>query len=101
MTAAPTNIRALRDPPALELHWPDGGTVRLPYRRLRESCPCAGCVDEITGERLLDPASVPADVRPQKIDFAGNYALKIVWSDGHDTGLFTWDLLRKLGTTND
>ncbi len=96
MAIAPTTIRALREPPALELHWPDGHTIPLPYRLIRENCPCAACVDEITGERLLDPATIPADIRPTNLAFAGNYALKITWSDGHDTGLLTWVLLRRL-----
>lgn len=96
MTASPTNIRALRDPAALELHWPGGNIASLPYLLIRENCPCAACVDEITGVRILDPATIPADIRPQQMSFAGNYALKITWSDGHDTGLFTWDSLRRL-----
>jgi len=89
----PTNIRALREPPALKVHWPDGSTHAIPYRRLRENCPCAACVDEITGERILDVSTIPADIRPTDITFTGNYALKITWSDGHDTGLYTWDTL--------
>jgi DUF971 family protein len=100
MAAAPTNIRALRDPPALELTWPDGSADEIPYRRLREECPCAQCVDEITGVRVLDVTAIPADIRPAGISFVGNYALKIAWSDGHDTGLFSWDLLRRLGRAN-
>jgi len=96
MTAAPTNIRALRDPAALEIHWPDGRTVTLPYRTLRESCPCAACVDEMTGERILDVSTIPNDIRPTAMTTVGNYALKVTWSDGHDTGLFTWEKLAEL-----
>jgi len=97
MTTAPTNIRALRDPPALELAWPEGRVDQIPYRRLREECPCAVCVDEITGRRVLDVSTIPADIRPAAVSFVGNYALKIAWSDGHDTGLYSWDRLRQLG----
>ena len=42
------------------------------------------------------PASVPADVRPQKIEAVGRYALQIEWSDGHNTGIYPYDRLRAL-----
>jgi DUF971 family protein len=64
---------------------------------LRRSCPCAGCIDEWTGEPRLDPASISADVRPQELRPVGRYAIQITWSDGHSSGLYTFDLLRKLG----
>lgn len=97
MADAPTNIRALREPPALEIAWPDGRVDVIPYRRLREDCPCAQCVDEVTGVRVLDVATIPDDIRPAGVSFVGNYALKITWSDGHDAGLYSWELLRRLG----
>jgi DUF971 family protein len=97
MVQAPTNIRALREPPALEVTWPDGRVEEIRYRRLREECPCAQCVDELTGVRVLDVAMIPDDIRPAGVSFVGNYALKITWSDGHDTGLYSWELLRRLG----
>lgn len=96
MTPAPQNIRALRDPAALELSWANEEARRIAYRLIRESCPCAACVDEITGERILDVTTIPEDIRPADVAFVGNYALKITWSDGHDTGLFTWEKLRAL-----
>lgn len=68
----------------------------LPFRLVRQRCPCASCIDEITGERILDPQSVPPDIAPTGLSFTGNYALKVVWSDGHSTGLYTWDLLAEL-----
>jgi DUF971 family protein len=94
--SAPTHIRALTDRGELELQWPDGGTNRLPFRLLREECPCAACVDENTGRRILNVAAIPHDIRPTGMSFTGNYALKIAWSDGHNTGLYTWDHLAKL-----
>lgn len=58
--------------------------------------PLAVCIDEITGERLLDPASVSAGIHPVQLAFSGNYALKVTWSDGHATGLYTWQKLAEL-----
>ena len=97
MTSAPASIRALSDQRVFDLRWPDGTSQRLPFRLLREHCPCAGCVNEFTGERMLDPATIPDDIRPAHLAFSGNYALKITWSDGHDTGIYTWERLRSLG----
>jgi DUF971 family protein len=78
----------------VEFTWPGGVKVAVPSRLLREGCPCAGCVEEFTGKKLLDPATIPADIRPDRIEPVGNYAIRFVWSDGHDTGLYTWKTLR-------
>ena len=96
MTPPPTSIRAITDQRVLEIGWPGGRVERLPFRFVRGRCPCAACVDEITGRRIVDVADVSVDVHPVNVTFSGNYALKVQWSDGHDTGLFTWDYLQQL-----
>jgi DUF971 family protein len=53
-------------------------------------------VDEFTGERTLDVASIADDIRIDDMQLVGNYALRIGWSDGHSTGLYTWSRLRAL-----
>jgi DUF971 family protein len=63
---------------------------------LRLACPCAACVEEMTGRRLLQPGAVPADIRPQSLALVGAYGLRINWSDGHDTGIYTFELLQAL-----
>jgi ATP-binding protein involved in chromosome partitioning len=65
-----------------------------PARELRLACPCAACVEEMTGRALLDPAGVPDDVRPQAITLVGAYGLRVRWSDGHDTGIYGFTRLR-------
>jgi len=57
---------------------------------------CARCVDEITGLRILDIDGIKPEIVINEMSLVGNYALKIRWSDGHDTGLYTWDHLRRL-----
>jgi DUF971 family protein len=96
MANPPTNIRALQEQGRLELHWDDGKVYRIPYKFVRGECPCASCIEEWTGRRLLDLNTVPDDIKPTQISFTGNYALKIVWSDGHSTGLYTWDHLAEI-----
>jgi len=76
------------------VRWTDGKTSQVAARQLRLDCPCAACIDEWTGAKLLDPATVAADVRPVAMEPVGNYAVQIRWSDGHETGLYTWRQLR-------
>ena len=84
------------DGAALILGWADGQSSRLAPRDLRIDCPCAKCRDEVSGKRLLDPGSVPLDIRLTRIWSVGNYALGMAFSDGHDTGIYTFKTLRKM-----
>jgi len=96
MGARPSRIYQA-GPETLAIVWSDGRESRYGVRELRLACPCATCRDELTGERLLDPSRVPDDVRPVSLSSVGNYGLKIRWSDGHDTGIYSFDRLRELG----
>jgi ATP-binding protein involved in chromosome partitioning len=96
MPVVPTDIRQA-GPDTLAIDWSDGHESEYGVFDLRVACPCASCRDEMTGERLLDPATVPADVRPVNLVSVGNYAIKITWSDGHDTGIYSYERLRELG----
>jgi ATP-binding protein involved in chromosome partitioning len=80
----------------VDIQWSDGHQTKLDFRKLRQACPCALCVDEVTGEPRLDPDSVPRDVHPVDVKTVGRYALQFNWSDGHNTGLYTFDNLRSL-----
>lgn len=81
---------------SLHFTWADGSVQVLGARDLRIVCPCAKCRDEMTGERLLAPDSVPFDIDLTRIWSVGNYALGIAFSDGHDTGIYTFKSLRAL-----
>jgi DUF971 family protein len=98
MMKSPQNIRVLRDQRILELSWDSTDTSRLQFADVRRDCHCAVCVDEISGKRLLDPAAVPDDLGLEDISISGNYALRIRWSDQHDSGLFTWTHLHDLAS---
>lgn len=78
----------------VRIAWSGGPEVTIPAARLRDLCPCAECVEEGTGRKLLDPATIPASIRPEQILAVGNYAVQIHWSDGHSTGIYSWQTLR-------
>jgi len=80
----------------LGIQWSDGHASRYPVRYLRQQCPCAACVDEWTGERRLQGDDVPLLIMVKDIQPVGRYALQFIWSDGHDSGIYSYTLLRKL-----
>lgn len=86
---------------AIHVRWDDGKESRIPAVKLRIDCPCASCIDEWTGAKLVDPTRISQDVRPVGMEAVGNYAVQIRWSDGHETGLYSWRQLRTYveGTT--
>ncbi len=96
MTETPTNIRALQGDQVLELTWESGAVARLPYKELRGECPCASCRNEWTGERILDPETIPDDIKLEGMEPIGNYAVRLNWSDGHSSGLYTWETLARI-----
>ena len=103
MTAHPVDLKRTEDR-HIEIHWSDGIQQRIPYRLLRDRCPCAACrkpEEQDAGRelRVLAPAeTLPLDIVSMRP--VGNYAYNIQFSDGHNTGIFTFDLLRGLSGTS-
>ena len=83
-------------PRQTDITWNDGHFGSYPSWYLRENCPCASCVDEFTGERRLPAMSITASLERVSVGAVGNYALNFSWSDGHRTGIYTFEFLRKL-----
>jgi len=77
----------------LVIRW-SAWTQTIDPRELRLACNCAACRDEVSGKRLLNPASVPLDVVPTRIWSVGNYAFGVAFSDGHDSGIYPLATLR-------
>jgi DUF971 family protein len=81
----------------ITIKWSDETETLYTAAQLRRSCPCAGCVNEWTGERMLDEKNVPDDVTISHTSIVGRYALNFHFSDNHDTGIFSFKYLRELG----
>lgn len=80
----------------LTILWPDGDSRTIAIRDLRIACRCAACRNEMTGDRLLDPETVPLAVSATRIWSIGNYALGVAFSDGHSSGIYSFSALRDM-----
>lgn len=80
--------------------WSDGEESYLAFEALRKACPCAGCQGEpdVTG-KVLVPRVVYAEKSFQLLrhQVVGGYAIQFFWADGHSTGIYSFDFLRRLG----
>ncbi len=92
----PLEIGPTEDEARLRIRWKDGVASEYVPRHLRLLCPCASCVDELTGVRMVSTEQVDDSVYPMAIHYVGQYALQFVWSDGHSTGIYAFEYLRKL-----
>lgn len=92
----PEEIAPTEDAARLRIRWRDGMVSEYEPRLLRIRCPCAGCVDEMTGIRTLLPERVSPHIYPEAIHYVGRYALQFLWSDGHSTGIYPFEYLRRL-----
>lgn len=80
----------------ISIKWSDDAETRYDAATLRRSCPCAGCINEWTGEKMLDDKGISDDLTINHVSIVGRYALNFHFSDGHDTGIFSFAYLRKL-----
>jgi ATP-binding protein involved in chromosome partitioning len=96
VTAGPVPQQIHRGEREIVITWEPGHVSTYAARDLRLACQCATCKDEFTGRALLDPGVVPAEIHAVSVSLVGNYAIKIRWSDGHDTGIYTYEYLLSL-----
>ncbi len=80
----------------ITIKWSDDAETRYSAPQLRRECPCAGCINEWTGEKILERSKIPDDLKFNHISIVGRYALNFHFSDGHDTGIFSFKYLRDL-----
>lgn len=86
----------LLEPDQVLVVWADGHESLYPHRWLRERCQCARCVDEWNGQPLLNPAALPIDLRVRRWEATGRYGLNLHFTDGHTSGIYTFERLRDL-----
>ena len=84
----------LLEPNMLLIEWVDGHESLYSHRLLRERCECAACVDEWTRKAILDPATLPEDLRIESWEHTGHYGLNLKFSDRHATGIYSFRALR-------
>lgn len=84
----------------ISIAWSDETENKYNAAELRRVCPCAGCVNEWTGEKILKPENVAEDLTFSSIALVGRYALNFNFSDGHDTGIFSFQYLKNLPNQN-
>ncbi len=85
----------------VRITWADEKVCRYTAPALRRACPCAQCVNEWTGQRVLKPESVPDELTAVNVEIVGRYALNFRWSDGHETGIYSFRYLRELCEQHD
>jgi DUF971 family protein len=98
----PKGITLNKNEGFLEIDWSDDAICRYPLSALREACPCVECRGghQYMG-REYDPENLLV-LMPKRsyavlsLDLVGNYALQPTWDDGHHTGIYTWEYLRRL-----
>ena len=97
----PTRIE--RGQTSLMIRWKDSHQSELPYRLLREKCPCARCEATRLDKdpfHILPPDDFFEKLHLVDIQQVGRYAVRLVWSDGHRTGIWTFQFLRELSDAN-
>ena len=94
----PVDIQTIGD--ELAIKWDDGGESFVTLAALRRHCPCAGCKGEvdILGNLYIGPEKPlsPQSLRLVRLTPVGGYALQPAWADGHSTGLYSFEYLRKI-----
>lgn len=91
----------------LVIDWQDGHQSRLALRELRQICPCAECqerrrqlaVSQPGKLVILDDRTASATAEARRFELVGRYAIRIVWADGHDYGIYPFEALRALDRT--
>ena len=100
MPLAPTNLQTIGT--ELAIAWNDGTESFVPFELLRRGCPCAVCGGEpdVLG-RVVRPEKVytPTSFQLVRFQLVGGYAVQPTWGDGHNSGLYSFDYLRRLGGT--
>lgn len=91
----PVDIRAVGEAELL-ISWEDGHRSLYRNDYLRLNCPCAGCRDEWSGKRMITLDKIPTNICSLATSPVGNYAIRLKWSDRHETGIYSFEFLRSI-----
>ena len=105
--ATPAKVKiALTEGTGVDITWKDGHRSHWTFPFLRHACPCATCFEERekTGRPLGEPKPAPKTAfpiftppaKPLEAHPVGRYAIKFKWTDGHESGIYSWEYLRRL-----
>jgi len=83
-------------PDRVSVTWEGEAPIEISNHLLRDSCQCALCVDEYSGEKTLKTEDIPADIHALESVPLGNYAVSIQWSDGHTSSIYPYKVLKSL-----
>lgn len=85
---------------SLSIKWNDEKVTEISLTKLRDECPCVNCKGESVIFESYIPIKSPFKAAGyyeiDKLESVGNYAITVKWKDGHDTGIYSWDILRNL-----
>ncbi len=84
------------DAKSITLKWNNGRVWKVDNKVLRASCQCALCINEMTGEKIIDEAKIRPDIAATQISPLGNYAIGVTWNDGHSSGIYPYKNIEKL-----
>ena len=99
MAATPTNVTVHQASRALEIAFDDGKSFKIPFELMRVYSPSAEVQGHGPGQEVLQTGKRQVSIT--EVEPVGHYALQPVFSDGHQSGIFTWDYLYQLGTNAD
>lgn len=94
-TPQPTGITLHQQSRVMEISFADGASYKLPFEFLRVHSPSAEVRGHGPGQEVLQVGK--RDVMLTNIEPSGSYAIKLVFNDGHDSGLYTWEYIYNLG----
>ena len=89
------SVHTAADQKLLVVKWKDGSTSGIDWKTLRDNCPCAECA-ELHGPADPLRLKLAPNYHLERVEYIGNYAVQLVWGDGHSAGLYTWNHLRDL-----
>lgn len=101
----PKKIKLDKKNEKLILDWDGENSSEISLKYLREECPCANCKGETILLKTIRPPRIQYSnakmFEIKNLEPVGSYGLKVVWNDGHDTGIYSWDYLKTLAEDED